>query len=686
MLRIFRYIFFLMMALFGRVEGSENPSCSISEAPEWVKPISFRSLGADKQTGDEHLRYLLYDIQVDLDRAAHYSHFVKALLTPDAVQEHSMVEIDFDPIYEKIVLHTLAIHRNQKVIDKLATCQKEIIQPERDLDDYQYTGRKSWVILLEDVQKGDVIEYSYSRIGDHPAYKGKYNQEFYLQALNPIDQGNYRIVGSQNRKLYFKTHAGAKEPLYAVLPEGRHEWSWQISDVASYQSDSSTPSWHLGFPAIQASEFANWSDLAQWGSDLFKLPSHFSPEMQELVAQWKNDLPCQEERIVQALRFVQQEIRYLGIEMGSGTHEPSDPSLTLQRRYGDCKDKTLLLKSFLAMMGIDSQPVLVSHSLRGHLSDWHPSVTLFDHVILQISHNEQVQWVDPTLSHQECPVLKKNVCAHYGKGLVLEPKSTDLTVMPTPAPSKILVKTVFTFTSFDEPARFERKISYSGSEADGMRGIYRQYGHKEIEKSYEDYFAGHFGELVQEIPLEVQDDQMKNIFSIKIGYQLPGLWKSDQENRENFFTFYPKFIYDALEFTINPMRQSPLALEYPTHILEQIMVVNKSGQWEEKQIKENFVTDDFALNYEKTADGSQLKYIYELKIKRDHVPQERVVDHHKELQKIEELIFSTISVPMDHDETIADLFEKDNFPLLGGLAVCYAWLIFMLVRKKKKEE
>jgi hypothetical protein len=37
-----------------------------------------------------------------------------------------------------------------------------------------------------------------------------------------------------------------------------------------------------------------------------------------------------------------QEIRYTGLELGSGAYRPTPPAEVLRRRYGDCKDKTLL--------------------------------------------------------------------------------------------------------------------------------------------------------------------------------------------------------------------------------------------------------------------------------------------------------------------------------------------------------
>ena len=58
------------------------------------------------------------------------------------------------------------------------------------------------------------------------------------------------------------------------------------------------------------------------------------------------------ERLLAAMRFVQSEVRYLALALGNGSYVPSPPELVLKRRYGDCKDKTLLALSLLKGLSI----------------------------------------------------------------------------------------------------------------------------------------------------------------------------------------------------------------------------------------------------------------------------------------------------------------------------------------------
>ena len=82
------------------------------------------------------------------------------------------------------------------------------------------------------------------------------------------------------------------------------------------------------------------------------------------------------------LEYVQKEIRYTGLEIGLHSHAPNPPKVVLDRHFGDCKDKSLLLISVLGAVGIDAYPALVSSSLRVHVGEILPSPLAFDHVVV----------------------------------------------------------------------------------------------------------------------------------------------------------------------------------------------------------------------------------------------------------------------------------------------------------------
>ena len=144
------------------------------------------------------------------------------------------------------------------------------------------------------------------------------------------------------------------------------------------------PAGYDPLPWVQWSEYEKWSEVNQWALTLFTNAQPLSPDLTRQIKEWRH-LPGAEQRVPAVLRFLQDDIRYQGIETGAEAYTPADPSLVFARRFGDCKDKTMLCVVILRALGIEAYPVLVSTDLRQTIQDWQPTSTAFDHAIVQVS-------------------------------------------------------------------------------------------------------------------------------------------------------------------------------------------------------------------------------------------------------------------------------------------------------------
>ena len=87
-------------------------------------------------------------------------------------------------------------------------------------------------------------------------------------------------------------------------------------------------------------------------------------------------------RLSKVADFMQQQIRYVGIEIGIGNLQPHPVEEVFRNRYGDCKDKATLMISMLSAVGIRATWVAVDHR-RGVVDPGTPSI-FGDHVITAI--------------------------------------------------------------------------------------------------------------------------------------------------------------------------------------------------------------------------------------------------------------------------------------------------------------
>ena len=145
-----------------------------------------------------------------------------------------------------------------------------------------------------------------------------------------------------------------------------------------------------------------------------------------------------------ALKFVQNEIRYLGLESGIGAYKPFKPNKVFTQRYGDCKDKSWLLVNMLREMKIEAYPVLINSIYGKSLGDFLPTPNAFDHVIVKVIDSTKTnRFFDPTISNQEGSFDNISI-PNYGNGLVLKKGNAALEVIENT--NEDLVEIFDTFT------------------------------------------------------------------------------------------------------------------------------------------------------------------------------------------------------------------------------------------------
>lgn len=95
-------------------------------------------------------------------------------------------------------------------------------------------------------------------------------------------------------------------------------------------------------------------------------------------------------RVLPVCRFVQKDVSYLELTIDSDSmagYRPHPASEVCENRYGDCKDKALLLCTMLRVLGVEAHIMLVNYSAPGaNRAEW-PSAN-FNHAIVAIACRE----------------------------------------------------------------------------------------------------------------------------------------------------------------------------------------------------------------------------------------------------------------------------------------------------------
>jgi hypothetical protein len=585
--------------------------------PQWIERIDVPTdVAIDKRNVRWGLYDLLSDHQVRVTEAgqAQYFRTVRKVLSPSGVENASELELDFDPTFERIVVHEVSVIRNGARIPSFNADAIRVIEKEDDSDQRIYDGERTALIFVKDVRSGDVIDYSWSIEGANPILGDRFTSEFDLSSGVPSARIRHRLVWPLARPLQWR---GA-EPSIAVDGDSQ-TFVWERRDVAPFSVDDEIPSWFEPWESVQVTEFASWSEVATWAEEMFRLDQRSVSEVKQLAEKITAENATRDARITAAIRFVQDDIRYLGIEMGRNSHEPHQPWETLDARWGDCKDKALLLTALLRELGLEAYPALVSTRLQHRIAEKLPSPFLFDHVITQVIDGGKTYWIDGTINDQG-GTLTTIETPNDGRALVVRAGTTGVSDIVTSMRGVTRVEQTYTTTDYARPTELVVKTTYTGGEADAMRSHLATF-------AIEDYAAHRINELAVDQPKleavglpQIADDRLRNHVVVTERYKVRELWK------EGSWTWYPRVLESHLSRPDTMIRSMPLAFEYPLNVEQRVTFHFP----EEMNIeKTTSVTETPALRYEYVVDGSgKTVWIRQtLRARRDHVQAKDVAEH-----------------------------------------------------------
>jgi tetratricopeptide (TPR) repeat protein/transglutaminase-like putative cysteine protease len=134
------------------------------------------------------------------------------------------------------------------------------------------------------------------------------------------------------------------------------------------------------------------------------------------------------ESIDRILSRLGAEVRYTGVELGEGSIVPRPPADTLRHKFGDCKDKAVLLVALLRRLDIVAHVALLqTGEISPGVEETLPGMGGFNHAIVVVP-GEPALWIDPTDRYARPGELPE---ADQGKlALIADPATTALVRTP----------------------------------------------------------------------------------------------------------------------------------------------------------------------------------------------------------------------------------------------------------------
>ncbi len=624
-----RPIFSLVM--YGRCTAQKLTSAI---EPSWIAHSGDISTVSSKLMGESKDGYinLSHELQVNLATRTIYERTAIKIISEAGIQNGSQVSAGYDPAYQRLLFHKIRIIRNGQSINKLELSKIKTIQQETELDRSIYNGTVTAVLFLEDVRKGDIIEYSWSVQGFNPIFRDKYSENLQVQFGSPVGEILYRIICPSGRELNIRP--GGTKIVPVVTQQGSDRiYQWTLNDVPALRTQDKLPTWYNPFPIIQVSEYAGWNEVSKWALSLFASAPDLSAGLKKKIEEIKAASGGNEEQEVRAaLRFVQDEVRYMGIEMGVSSYKPNAPDKIFAQRFGDCKDKSFLLCTMLRAMHIDASPVLINTVDKQELKNVLPSAVVFDHCTVRVRLGDKTWWFDPTISFQRGRI-EDIAYPDYKCGLVLTDTTTGITDIPLQDPGQVVAKEKFTLSDDHGPVRLEITTTYTGSFADDIREEVNNNSLSDMQQGYLNFYNGYYGGTKVADSLRVEDDEASGRMVTHEYYTITRLW--EQEKGQNKASFEALLITSILKKPKESDRTMPIAITYPARYTEDIEIETPGG-WDFDDKGAQVLSPAFTFNSSIHATDKKVDIIYTYEALKDHVTADEAAGFITDYQKLQD--------------------------------------------------
>ncbi|WP_240320892.1 DUF3857 domain-containing protein [Sphingomonas crusticola] len=373
---------------------AQNNQVQRGPIPAWVTPSDLLAVPPDA-SGLVFVRRQDVHVHLDAQGQAQYVGYRIKLLHPNALQIGNL-SIAWDPASGAPIVHSLKIYRGNEVIDVMQKASFEILRREDQLEAARLDGTLTAVLRVADLRVGDEIELALTT-RSNDANMGDKSAGVLVIAATP-SPGRYDLALSWDKGQ--KPDIKMTPEITAVAKQSDHAVEYRVDNPPSQTPPKDAPPRFQLPRLIEYSDFSDWAAVSRHFAPLFTkaaLLAGDSPlklEARRIAA--ANATPL--ERAGAALKLVQQDVRYIYVGLNGGNLKPATADETWQRRYGDCKGKTVLLLALLRELGIEAEAVLANNSGADDGLDEHlPNPGAFDHVAVRARIDGKPYWLDGTL-------------------------------------------------------------------------------------------------------------------------------------------------------------------------------------------------------------------------------------------------------------------------------------------------
>jgi transglutaminase-like putative cysteine protease/tetratricopeptide (TPR) repeat protein len=488
----FAFFFFAVFASLSAVAAENTSPWPVPRFTDDVKALSGAvsavtpPAGADSLVLDEEETYV-FDAE---GRSVHTQYLVYKVITQRGAESWADVGYSWEPWHqERPTLRARVITPDGTVhtLDPATITDAPAKEDESSI----YSDRRVIRAPLPAVTPGSIIEEEEVTKETASFFGAGTVARFYFGRTVPVEHSRLLLDAPASLQVRY-----SQQLLPSMTPQ-RTEANGRVQIVfdAAFMdplenADDNLPSDAPAYPSVTFSTGNSWHEIAQQYSKIVDERVASSSEVQSLVDGLTRDKSTPQEKAYALLQYVDMNVRYTGVEFGDAAIMPNSPAETLKRKYGDCKDKAVLVVAMLRAAHIPAYVALLSAGGRQDVEPNLPGMGMFDHAIVYVPGSPDI-WIDATDEYARLGQLPS--MDHGRMALVARPTTEALLRTPeATAKENTLVEDREFYLAENGPARVIEISKPEGSLESVFRGAYADKDNKNTKENLTNYMKAQY--------------------------------------------------------------------------------------------------------------------------------------------------------------------------------------------------
>lgn len=222
-----------------------------------------------------------------------------------------------------------------------------------------------------------------------------------------VEKAEYRIEVPLGTKLRFNSNFDCEK--HDETTEKQNIYTFRSGAMKAIKSEPFAPSFSEYAPTVRigvtdfcydkvCGDYSTWESLGLWQNKLLDGRNTLPLDAIEKVKDITKDAKTDREKVAIIYKFLQDNSRYVSIQLGIGGFQPFSAESTYKNKFGDCKALSNLMLAMLKAIDIPSNYTEIYLGKRKSLKKDFSDPTQTNHVILRVPLPNDTIWVECTSS------------------------------------------------------------------------------------------------------------------------------------------------------------------------------------------------------------------------------------------------------------------------------------------------